>query len=264
MTTSSKLSPAQALPLLEETVRSGVEMMKNRKSLDGYSHIWLKHVPHLISEIEGVSSAFLRDLEAEVDFRGQYDLALARGEFPDLDECREAAVTTVLALAANQLAILRVKAKTAVDMPTPKGKNVFVGHGGNPSWMELREFLGRDLLIDVVEFNSVATAGKTITDRLKEMLDASGFAFLIMTAEDHVGKGKDAIRARQNVIHEIGLFQGRLGFDKAIILLEQGCQEFSNVAGLVYISFPKGNIRAAFHDIQRTLIAAGVVRQVAS
>ena len=36
-----------------------------------------------------------------------------------------------------------------------------------------------------------------------------------------------------NVIHEVGLFQGRLGANKAIILLEDGCEEFSNIQGLV-------------------------------
>jgi predicted nucleotide-binding protein len=34
------------------------------------------------------------------------------------------------------------------------------------------------------------------------------------------------------VIHEAGLFQGKLGFARAIVLLEQDCNEFSNIAGL--------------------------------
>jgi len=37
-----------------------------------------------------------------------------------------------------------------------------------------------------------------------------------MTAEDATSEGN--IRVRQNVIHEAGLFQWRLGFDKFIIL----------------------------------------------
>jgi predicted nucleotide-binding protein len=35
-----------------------------------------------------------------------------------------------------------------------------------------------------------------------------------------------------NVVHEAGLFQGRLGFTRAIIMLEEGCEEFSNIEGL--------------------------------
>jgi predicted nucleotide-binding protein len=61
------------------------------------------------------------------------------------------------------------------------------------------------------------------------MLDAASFAFLIMTAEDeHADK---TFHARRNVLHEIGLFQGRLTFEKAIVLLEEGCTEFSNIHG---------------------------------
>lgn len=34
------------------------------------------------------------------------------------------------------------------------------------------------------------------------------------------------------LIHEAGLFQGHLGFEQAILLLEDGCEEFSNIYGL--------------------------------
>ena len=59
-----------------------------------------------------------------------------------------------------------------------------------------------------------------------------------------------------NVVHEAGLFQGRLGFSRAIILLEESCEEFSNIHGLGQIRFPKGNIKAVFEDV-RQLLRAG-------
>ena len=73
-----------------------------------------------------------------------------------------------------------------------------------------------------------------------------------MTAEDaHLDK---SILARENVIHEVGLFQGKLGPKKAIILLEDGCEEFSNIVGLSQIRFPKGNISAVFEEIRRVRV----------
>ena len=101
------------------------------------------------------------------------------------------------------------------------------------------------------EFNRVQVAGIPNTVRLSTMLDAAAIAFLVFTAEDETADGR--IQARMNVIHEAGLFQGRLGFNRAIILLEEGCDEFSNIEGLGQIRFPKNNIRAAFHDIQLVL-----------
>lgn len=91
------------------------------------------------------------------------------------------------------------------------------------------------------------------------MLDNAAFAFLVMTAEDeHIDQ---TLHARENVIHEIGLFQGRLGFRKAIILLEEGCREFSNITGLTQIRFPKGNIKAQFEEIRRVLERERVVEK---
>jgi predicted nucleotide-binding protein len=61
------------------------------------------------------------------------------------------------------------------------------------------------------------------------------------------------------VVHEAGLFQGRLGFTKAVVLLEEGCEQFSNVEGLGQIRLPKGNISAAFEEIRRVLERDGLI-----
>jgi predicted nucleotide-binding protein len=89
------------------------------------------------------------------------------------------------------------------------------------------------------------------------MLAAAGFAFLILTAEDEQADG--TVHARLNVVHEAGLFQGRLGFRKAIVLLEDQCEEFSNVHGLGQIRFPAGNISAKFEDVRAVLEREGMV-----
>lgn len=134
---------------------------------------------------------------------------------------------------------------------TPKGTCVFIGHGRSMVWRELKEFLKERLKLDVEEFNSTPTAGITTVDRLSEMLSKSAFAFLILTGEDE--QSDNRTHARLNVVHEVGLFQGRLGFEKAIVLLEGGCEEFSNIHGLGQIRFPKGHISTAFEEIRRVL-----------
>jgi predicted nucleotide-binding protein len=87
-------------------------------------------------------------------------------------------------------------------------------------WRELKDFIQDRFHLDGDEFNRESPAGQSTVDRPKEMLDNSNFALLVMTAEDeHADQSK---HARENVIHQIGLFQGRLGFQKAIVLLEEG------------------------------------------
>ena len=107
------------------------------------------------------------------------------------------------------------------------------------------------------EFNRIPVAGMTNIVRLAQLLNDSCFAFLIMTAKDELRD--DDYQARMNVIHEVGLFQGRFGFEKAIILLEEGCKEFSNIAGLGQIRFPKGNISVVFEEIKRVLEREGII-----
>ena len=72
-----------------------------------------------------------------------------------------------------------------------------------------------------------------------------------MTGEDETSEG--GLRARQNVIHEAGLFQGHLGFNRAIVLLEEGTEEFSNIQGIEQIRFGKKNIKETFGEVLATL-----------
>lgn len=137
------------------------------------------------------------------------------------------------------------------------GTNVFIGHGRSLLWKDLKDFIQDRLDLPWDEFNRVPVAGVTNIARLSEMLDAATVAFVIMTAEDELIDGQ--IRARMNVIHEVGLFQGRLGFTKAIVLLEEGCEEFSNIQGLGQIRFPKGNIKAACEEIRQVLEREGIL-----
>jgi predicted nucleotide-binding protein len=97
----------------------------------------------------------------------------------------------------------------------------------------------------------------TNVTRLSEMLDNAAIALLVLTAEDEQADGE--MVARQNVIHEVGLFQGRLGFTRAIVLLEEGCAQFSNIEGLGQIRFRAGEISSTFEEVRRVMEREGLV-----
>lgn len=137
------------------------------------------------------------------------------------------------------------------------GTNVFIGHGRSTAWRDLKDFIQDRLHLPWDEFNRVPIAGVANIARLSQMLDESAVALLVMTAEDEQSDGR--LHARMNVIHEAGLFQGRLGFERAIVLLEEGCEVFSNIQGLGQIRFPKGNIRAIFEEVRQVLEREGLL-----
>ncbi len=143
------------------------------------------------------------------------------------------------------------------EVPRMIGNRVFIGHGSSPAWRDLKDLIQERLKLPYDEFNRVSAAGLANTDRLSQMLDNAAVAFLVMTAEDEQKDGK--MNARLNVVHEAGLFQGRLGFRKAIVVLEEGCEEFSNIHGLGQIRFPKGDIGARFEKIRQVLEREGLI-----
>jgi predicted nucleotide-binding protein len=145
----------------------------------------------------------------------------------------------------------------ALSINSQPGSKVFFGHGRSPVWRELKDFVHDRLGLDWEEFNREAVAGLATTERLHDMLQSAQFAFLLMTADDELADGTP--QARPNVIHEIGLFQGKLGMRRAIVLLEEGCPEFSNIVGLSQIRFPKGRISACFEEVRQVLAREGIV-----
>ena len=149
--------------------------------------------------------------------------------------------------------------KGIVSVANTAGRTkIFIGHGRSNVWKDLRDFLRDRLKLTVDEYNIVPTAGIATVERLQQMLEEAIFAFMVMTAEDEQPDG--LIRARENVVHEVGLFQGALGFRKAIIMLENGCAEFSNVAGLGQIRFPSGHIQSGFEEVRGVLEREKIIK----
>jgi predicted nucleotide-binding protein len=120
-------------------------------------------------------------------------------------------------------------------VPAPRSPCVFIGHGRSALWARVQLFVQKECRLEVVNFESDSRAGKSILAVLEDMLNRATFAVLVLTGEDETAEaGK---RARQNVVHEAGLFQGVLGFHRAILLVQKGVEEMSNVHGLQHISF---------------------------
>lgn len=141
--------------------------------------------------------------------------------------------------------------KPEPPLPPPPKPTIFIGHGKSEQWRDFKDHLHEKHGYDIEAYEIGARAGHAIRDILEEMLKESSIAFLVMTGEDETAEG--SVRARQNVIHETGLFQGRLGFHLAIILLEEDTEEFSNIQGVQQIRFSKGKIKETYGEVLATI-----------
>ena len=161
----------------------------------------------------------------------------------------------VLVQATSRARVQRIfsafDAKRAVETVPVESPVVFIGHGRSPAWKDLRDHLRDQHDYRIECYESGSRSGHSIRDILESMAEKSSFALLVMTGEDEQASG--ALRARQNVIHEAGIFQGRLGFSRAIILREEGVESFSNIDGIQYIEFAKDRIRETYGDVLATL-----------
>jgi predicted nucleotide-binding protein len=146
------------------------------------------------------------------------------------------------------------KSETATDL----APCVFIGHGRSKLWARLKVYLEDELNLATITYESESHVGESIVPVLEKMLEQGSFAVLVLTAEDKTSEGSK--RARQNVIHEAGLFQGRLGFKKAVLLRQDGLEGLTNVDGLQYIGFSGDSIEQTFYELQRVLKREGLLK----
>jgi predicted nucleotide-binding protein len=139
-----------------------------------------------------------------------------------------------------------------------KRNKVFLGHGKNLLWSKVERWLEKDKGVLVEAWESKSRAGEQVVQVLERLLDSCTFAVLVVIGED--ATATNTLRARQNVVHEIGLFQGKLGFTKVALLQQEGTESFSNVDGLQAIRFPGDRIEAAFPELERMMKREGLIQ----
>lgn len=132
---------------------------------------------------------------------------------------------------------------------------VFVSHGHDElAKLKLRTFLSEQLgHTAVILGEQVGRQGLTIIEALEQLSAGSEFAIILLTADDTAADGER--RARQNVIHEIGFFQGRLGRTRVVLIVQRGIEIPSNLAGLFYLSYER-EIKQTFDDL-RIILQSG-------
>lgn len=139
-----------------------------------------------------------------------------------------------------------------------KPEYIFIGHGHNLAWARLALLLSDELRLDITYYESDCHTGDSIDKVLDSFIEKVSLAVLVFTAEDET---KDGVkRARQNVIHEAGIFRSKLSSEQTIILRQKGVEIPSNLAGIEYIEFEEDKIDQTFYQLQRVLKREGYIK----
>ena len=132
---------------------------------------------------------------------------------------------------------------------------VFIVHGHDELRYryQLAHFLNQKGLESII-LHEQPSGGRTIIEKLEKSSADVGYAFILITPDDHCNG--QSLRARQNVILELGFFWGILGRGRVCCLTKGEVELPSDMHGIVYIRFNQ-NIEEVYYEIENELKNAG-------
>jgi predicted nucleotide-binding protein len=150
--------------------------------------------------------------------------------------------------------VFEIRANSELGAPqADKPRRVFISHGRTNDWRAVQAIVEKDVGLSTLELAQEPNLGRTIIEKLFDNAARCDSAIIVMTGDD-IANG-DEIRIRENVMHELGFFQGKYGRSSVVLLHEEGVNVPVNLQGVAYIPFPRGTIESASHVLQRELRA---------
>jgi sugar/nucleoside kinase (ribokinase family) len=142
------------------------------------------------------------------------------------------------------------------DEPERVPTGVFLAHGTDPQWRKVWQFLEEDCHLQVYGAQP-GPSGEGQGEAMARLVALCGFAVCLLTGQDTMRTGHRY--PDQSVVHQAGVFQGRVGFGRVALLVEEGVEIFSNVAGLICPPFRRGNVESTFWHLTRMLRREGLL-----
>lgn len=127
-----------------------------------------------------------------------------------------------------------------------QNNNIFIVHGHNEEMKASVARMLSTLSLSPIILHEQANQGKTIMEKFTDHSEV-GFSIVLLSADDYGYSIKEKpdqgkLRARQNVILELGYFIGKLGRNRVIALVQTADNfEFpSDYQGVIYIPYDAG------------------------
>jgi predicted nucleotide-binding protein len=121
----------------------------------------------------------------------------------------------------------------------PSKEYIFIVHGHNRGIRETVARFIEHLGAEIIILDEQPNQGRTIIEKF-EMLSNAAYAVVLMTADD-IGGLRDTpadnqvVRARQNVIIELGYMIAKLGRSRISVLYQKGVEIPSDISGVLSI-----------------------------
>lgn len=161
-------------------------------------------------------------------------------------------------------ALLDAEGSGPAEPGTPHAaREVFIVYGHDQTARTQLEAMLRRWNLNPLILDQLASEGMTIIEKLEHYRERVGFAVVLATPDDEgfrVGHADEkALRARQNVVLELGMMLAILGRSKVAILLKDQAkmERPSDIQGLIYIPF-KDDVQDAKLPLAKEMHARGI------
>jgi len=126
----------------------------------------------------------------------------------------------------------------------PAKNAIFVVHGHYEAALQAVARFLEQLGLEAIVLREQPDSGRTIIEKFEDYANQVGFAVVLLTPDDIAGSADapgSALRARQNVIFELGYFAGKLGRGRACLLRKGSVEIPSDLYGVIYKDFDQGD-----------------------
>lgn len=262
-TIEKSLPPAQGIGLLQKQIQRGKELLANRPLSENSYSTW-----------ETITRDFL--VKAFTAESPNIATVMEIGKYGSLPNNRNeqwcehhraeslvrqiAQLEGMVELLQTEVELAGVSQSQAIKVSTQGLPKVFVVHGRNEVMRETTARFLEKLLLEPIILHEKPNQGRTIIEKFTDYADV-GFAVILLTGDDRGGLAdlpydKQQLRARQNVILELGYFLGRLDRQKVCALYEEGVEVPSDYDGVLFLKLDQ---RGAWKfELAREIKAAGI------
>lgn len=119
----------------------------------------------------------------------------------------------------------------------PVSRKIFIVHGhDNDALQSVARFISRIGLEEII-LSERPDGSRTVIEKFEAESGDVSFAIVLMTPDDSgnaLASESKRLRARQNVLYELGYFAGKLGRGKVLVLKKGDIEIPSDLAGVLY------------------------------
>ena len=260
-TGSPSIGPEKAIELIRRQIGRGHDLLEHRPIAEDRYAAWRRVTTDILQRAFGPQSP--RPLEFGT--AGPVGFVPGHASEAFLQDRRAATLQEQLGILESFIKILNtdieVSAIPTVSNRKPQdSRKIFLVHGRDEAVLQsVARFLEK-LTLDVVILHGQPNKGRTIIEKFVDYSDV-GFAVVLLTPDDRGGpadKTYDAqcLRARQNVLLELGFFLGKLGRAAVCALYKKGVEIPSDYDGVVFVQLDDSG--AWKLRLAREIKAAGV------